>query len=181
LVKRHDKLLTHAAIADSEDPDFRPFVEDEKEELVMYSDEWTAQFFSNKPAQRQPMPSYLAGSRRTVLSSSASPLDLAPPTASIESDEKQGDVRKIRLNIRSQRDAEMLALTLGNDVKPVSLRSGAREIRPRERSGSLSITLYGMEAKGANLELSFKPSSNVSFWLVDRTVGLPTKVRARSR
>jgi hypothetical protein len=37
LVKRHDKLLTQAAIADSEDPDFRPFVEDEKEELVMYS------------------------------------------------------------------------------------------------------------------------------------------------
>lgn len=142
-------------------------------------DEWTAQFFSNKPAQRQPMPSYLAGSRRTVLSSSASPLDLAPPTASIESDEKQGDVRKIRLNIRSQRGAEMLAVTFGNDVKLVSLRSGAREIRPSEHSDSFSITLYGMEAKGADLELSFKPSSNVSFWLVDRTDGLPTKVRPR--
>jgi hypothetical protein len=37
LVRRHDKLLTQSAIADSEDPDFRPFLFDEQEELVMYS------------------------------------------------------------------------------------------------------------------------------------------------
>jgi hypothetical protein len=142
-------------------------------------DKWTAQFFSNQQPQSQPRPDCFAGWQRLVLSAPASPFDLAPPVAEIKTDETESGVRKIRMNVRSQRSAGGIFITFEKDIRPLSVRIGAREIAPNENSGLFSMSLLGMGAKGADLELAFKTPSKISFWLMDQSFQLPTETQPR--
>jgi len=138
-------------------------------------DDWTAQFFSNNPVLHQPMPNYLNGSQRPVLSAPASLVDTSPPVADVKMEENQGVFRKIRMNLRSQRNANALILTLGESVEPVSVRFGTRDIAVRRNPGAFVIVLLGMGTQGADLHLTVKAHSGLSFWLMDRSFGLPTQ------
>lgn len=101
-------------------------------------DPWMAQFFPNGRAEARPVPEYLAGSNRPVFSASASPLDLSPPIAELKTDEKERDIRKIRINIRSQRNAKVLRLAFSKDVQVASVKI--------ERERSLLATIPSLQA-----------------------------------
>jgi hypothetical protein len=142
-------------------------------------DDWTSQFFASQPRRRQPMPDYLAGLQFPVLSATASDLNLAPPVADIKADEKDGSLRRIRMNVRSMRNASVLRLAFGEKVRLVSVKIGTREIVAARNSGSFGVTLLGMDAGGADLELTLEAPSGISFWLQDQSFGLPDGVHPR--
>ena len=142
-------------------------------------DGWTAQFFPNGKTVAQPMPEYLAGSNRPVLSAPASALDLSPPIAEIKTDEKERDIRKIRMNVSSQRNAKMLRLNFAQDVQVVSIKIDTREISVRQNSAPSSIILLGMNPQGVDLELAIRASNKISFWLTDESSGFPLEIKPR--
>lgn len=142
-------------------------------------DNWTAQFFQNRPLDSQPAPSYLGGSRKRVLSTSALPQDLAPPVADIKADDKSGDMHQIKVNIRAPRNATAIYLRFDTDVQPLSVRIGGREITVGHYSGAAAIKLYGVEAQGMDLVITLQARSGVSFWLMDQSVGLPIEAQPR--
>jgi hypothetical protein len=141
-------------------------------------DPWTAQFFPNGKPETHPMPQYLAGSDRPVLSAPASALELSPPIAEIQADEKERDVRKIRMNVRSQRNARVLQLAFLKDVQILSIKIGTREISVGQNSPA-SISLLGMGNQGADLELAIRASDKISFWLTDQSSGFPPPIKQR--
>jgi hypothetical protein len=126
------------------------------------------------------MPNYLAGFERPVLSGPAPALDLEPPIAEIKSNEVLGDLRKIRMNVKSQRNAGRIYLRFDKEAQPVSVNLASRELVPIRNSRSLTINLAGPFPSGADLELTFKARSGVAFWIMDRSYGLPVD-RARTR
>jgi hypothetical protein len=142
-------------------------------------DPWTALFFPNGMPEARPIPEYLAGSNSPVHSAPASPLDLSAPIAEIKTDEKKGDVRKVRMNVRSQRNAKVLFLTFINDVQVISIKIDTRQISVGQSSSPASITLLGMDYRGADLELVFRASDKVSFWLTDQSSGFPLQIKQR--
>ena len=143
------------------------------------ADDWTSQFFASQPPRRQSMPDYLSGMQWPVLSSPASDLKLASPVADIKADTKDGAFRRIRMNVRSVRNANVLRLTFGEKVRLVSVKIGTREIVAGRNSGSFGVSLLGMDANGADLELTLEAPSELSFWLQDESFGLPDGARPR--
>ena len=91
----------------------------------------------------------------------------------MKADEKQGDLRKIRMTVRSPRKAGRIVLRLDGNVQPVSIKIAGREAAPRQRSSGFAIFLYGMGDEPIDLELTLKAPSGVSFWLTDYSQGLP--------
>jgi len=142
-------------------------------------DNWTAQFFQNRPLDSQPAPSYLGGSRKRVLSTSALPQNLAPPVADIKGHDKNGDIHQVKVNIRAQRSASAIYLKFDADVQPLSVRVGGREVTIGYHSGAAAINLYGIEAQGMELDITLQTRSGVSFWLMDQSVGLPIEAQPR--
>jgi len=142
-------------------------------------DDWTAQFFSQQSPESKPEPNYLGGSLKKVLSASATAQRLPPPLAEIETNEKTGDVYRIKMKVRSQRDASAIYLKFGTDSQPLSVRVGAREATFRPDSGPTAIRLYGIGAQGIELDLTIRARSGVSFWLMDESTGLPMEARPR--
>ena len=144
-----------------------------------FLDPWTTRIFGLEKPQSRPMPDYLAGSQRPVLSAPAPALDLLPPVAEVKADEKDGDIRKLRLSVRSQRNANVLRLSFSKDAQLVSIRCGGREISSTSNSPIVNISLLGMDANGTDLELTVKSTGKISFWLADQSYGLPAGVPPR--
>ena len=141
-------------------------------------DDWTRQFVgSNKPAPH-PMPDYLAGLSRPVISASTSALPLAPPLIENVEHKQEGGIHRLKLRLRSQRKAETLYLRFPDDVQPVSAKVAGRDV-PVHKGGRFGLTLYAMGDEGVELELAVTASSTLSFWVMDRTYGLPVETRPR--
>jgi hypothetical protein len=126
------------------------------------------------------MPDYLNGRQQPVLSASAPLFDLSNPTAEIKADKREGSLRIIRLNVQSKRNANTLFVTFPPDIKPASVKIGDREITVRPGQGPFTIVLAGMPSQGAEFELTLNTQSGISFWLMDKSFGLPPGVRPRS-
>ena len=142
-------------------------------------DSWTKQFFPNKPPVRQPLPDLLHGWQRPVLSATATPLDLNPPVAEIKAVEQSGDLRKMRMNLRSQRAASALFLTFSKGVQPVSIHFQGREVAVQADPSSFTVVLLGVGASGADLDITLKGPAGSSFRLTDQSYGLPTQTAPR--
>ena len=143
-------------------------------------DSWTSQFITNRQQQPQPMPNYLAGFQRPVLSGPATALALAPPVSEIKANETLDNLHTIRMNVRSQRNAGRIYLDFDKDIQPISIKIAGREVVPTQNSKGLTVSLLGAFPNGADLELTFKAQSGVAFWVMDRSYGLP-EAQARIR
>jgi hypothetical protein len=143
-------------------------------------DSWTSQFIPDIHQHPQPMPNYLAGLQRPVLSGPASVLELAPPVAEVKANEIVDNVRRIKMSVRSQRNANRIDLGFDKDMRPIAIKIAGRSLVPLQSSQGLTVSLFGPFATGADVELTFAAQSNVAFWLMDRSYGLP-EVGARVR
>jgi peptidase M28-like protein len=141
-------------------------------------DRWTSQFFTQARPQRHPQPDYLAGMERPVLSAPAPAVGVPPPVAEVKADHKDSDVRRIRMNVRSQRQATSFFMTFTQNVRVLSMKVGGREIVPIQSSG-LNLSLFGLAPQGADLEFAIQTPGAVSFWLMDQSSGLPVETRPR--
>lgn len=144
-----------------------------------FLDSWTTHIFGLEKPQSRPMPDYLAGSQRPVFSAPAPVLDLLPPVAEVKADEKDGDIRKLRMSVRSQRNANVLRLVFSKDAQLVSIRCGGREILSASNLPIVNISLLGMDANGTDLELTVTATGKVTFWLADQSYELPAGVPPR--
>ena len=108
-----------------------------------------------------------------MLSAPVTPGSLLPPVADIKADDKQNDVRKIHMTVRSQRNVNRIVLRFDGNVQPVSIKISGRQITPRQSPSGYAIFLYGMGSESVDLELALKAPSGVSFWLTDYSEGLP--------
>ncbi len=139
-------------------------------------DEYTAQFLGKTP-NRQPIPNYLAGSQDRPFSASAPAMDLQPPISEIKADEQQGELRHLRMNLKSQRGADLMVVRFDPSVKPVAIEISGRKVKPQPGRAGLSMLLYGSGSQGADLDLTLNASSEISFWVSDFSLGLPTTIR----
>jgi hypothetical protein len=142
-------------------------------------DGYTAQFLGGTPS-RKPVPDYLTGSLRSPFSAAAPLVDLQPPISEIEVDERKGDLHRLRMNVRSQRSADFMVVRFDPRVKPVSIEISGRGVKPQSGRNGLFMLLYGMDAQGAELDLTLNAPSGVPFWVSDYSAGLPTTIRRPS-
>ncbi len=141
-------------------------------------DDWTRQFFgANKPAPH-PMPNYLAGFARPLISDSTATHPLAPPVIENVEHKQEGGLHRLKLRLRSQRKAETLYLRFPDDVQPVAAKVEGRDV-PVHKGGRFGLTLYAMGDEGVELELSVQAPSALSFWVMDRSYGLPVNAKPR--
>jgi len=139
-------------------------------------DRFTSQFITDKAPKSQTLPRYLPSSQRRAISAPAPVVSLQPPVAEIKADEVNGDVHTLRMTVRSQReDADSMVLKFESAVQPVSLKISGRDIAPNQTSSELTLVFYGVGTKGAEVDLTIKAPSGISFWLGDQSLGLPDK------
>ncbi|MFL6388061.1 MAG: M20/M25/M40 family metallo-hydrolase [Terriglobales bacterium] len=140
-------------------------------------DDWTRQFFGANSAPH-PVPNYLAGFARPLISASTPTLPLAPPVVENVEHKQEASVHRLKLRLRSQRKAETLYLRFPDDVQPVAAKVAGRDV-PVHKGSRFGLTLYAMEDEGVELELTVQASSALSFWVMDRSYGLPINARPR--
>jgi hypothetical protein len=137
-------------------------------------DGWTSQFITGPQQQPQALPNYLAGSQWPVLSGSAPAFDLAPPVADVTANEIADDLRRIQMNVRSQRNAGTIYLSFDRDTQPTAIKIAGRDLVLSQTSHrGLNISLFGPFPRGVDVELTFKAQSGIAFWIMDQSYGLP--------
>jgi MFS family permease len=135
-------------------------------------DDWTRQFFGANTQAPHPVPNYLAGFARPLISASAPTLPLPPPLIENVEHKQEGTTHTLRLRLRSQRKAETLYLRFADDVQPVSAKLAGRDV-PVHKGSRFGFTLLAMGDEGVELELAVTTNSALSFWVMDRLYGLP--------
>jgi hypothetical protein len=141
-------------------------------------DDWTRQFFGANPQGPHPMPDYLAGFARPLISAKAPALPLLPPLIENVEHRQEGAVHMLKLRLRSQRKAESLYLRFADDVQPVSAKLAGRDV-PLPKGGRFGVTLHAMGDESIELELAVMAGPKLSFWVMDRSYGLPADTRPR--
>ena len=141
-------------------------------------DDWSRQFLGANPQPPRSMQKYLAGFARPLISADAPALALTPPLIENVESKQEGSIHKIKFLLRSQRKAETVYLRFADDVQPVSVKLAGRDV-PVDKGGHFGLTLFAMGDQGVELELAVSAPSTVSFWLMDRSYGLPVNARAR--
>jgi hypothetical protein len=141
-------------------------------------DGWTKQFLTDKPQAPHSVPNYLAGQPRRFLSAGTPVVQLSAPVIENVDHRKDGNTHTLKLTLRSTRNAQVLYLKFGDDVRPVSLRLAGRDV-PVHTGGRFGVTLYGIGEKGIDLEIAVSTTSPLSFWVMDRSLGLPVSTQPR--
>jgi hypothetical protein len=154
-----------------------------KATLISYDrslDEWTSKAFANKNVSRIPAPEYLGGSSWPVFIAPTGPLDLTAPTARIESDEREGSFRKLRMKINSSGKEAVTTLVFDMGNRPTVVRIGERIMPASTGSAPQRLKFFGFSGRDIELELTVPNPSKLSFWLLDQVPGLPVTVSPRT-
>lgn len=141
-------------------------------------DGWTKKFLTDKPRVPHSVPNYLAGLPWQLLSAGAPVVQLSAPVIENVDHRKDGNIHTLKLTLRSTRNAQVLYLRFADDVQPVSVRLAERAV-PVHTGGRFGLTLYGIGEKGIDLEIAVSTASPLSFWVMDRSLGLPVNTEPR--
>ena len=141
-------------------------------------DEWTSQFLGTSKQGARPLPNYLAGLARPFISASTPALPLAPPLIENVQHTQDGTIHHLKLKLRSQRKAETLYLRFPEGVQPVAAKVAGRDV-PVHKGGRFGLTLHAMGDDAVEIELALTGPSTLSFWVMDRSYGLPVDTRPR--
>ena len=138
-------------------------------------DVWTRQFLGESPARRK-TPALIVGSARETLSNPVESLSMEAPVATVLSDRTGDDSRVITLRVASPRNANTLLMRMPGDVKIRSIKINGRShaIHDTAASGAPWLLRYNAPPpEGIELELHLGSATPFSFWLGDRSYGLP--------
>lgn len=160
-------------------------------------DEWTSQFFP-EGSENSSIPEYVPFPR-PFLHSSAPKIDLAPPVLSPVSDVTENGVRKVSMNIRSQRQAPIISLSIESETeitgatingKHTAMPSGPSMSQmqapigpmgpggqpgqmPRPRWG---FSYYAPPEQGIDVALETKSHEPIRVRVVEQSYGLPEEL-----
>lgn len=141
-------------------------------------DGWTRQFLTGAPSAPHPVPNYLAGLQARLLSAPAPVVQLAPPVIENIVNKTQGGQHQLKMTLKSPRSADALYLRFPSDVQAISAKVAGRDF-PVQKGKPFGFTLFGMKAEGVDLELTVEAPSTLSFWVMDRSSGLPVNSQPR--
>ncbi len=142
-------------------------------------DAWTSQFFSANAGTRESVPDYIAGDTDAAIVSPAGVLPVPAPEASIQSDEKDGDMHSLRLSVRSPRRAEILEVVFPEKVGCMGTTIAGRDVPFDQAVPGLHLLLYGMANDPVDVKFKVKSADQISFWVTDQSFGLPFSPRPR--
>ena len=163
-------------------------------------DEWTSQFFP-EGAENSPIPDYVSFPRG-FLHSSAPAVDLAPPVISPVSDLTENGVRRISINIRSQRQVPIISFSIESDTeitgakingKHTAMSSGPSmpqmqapgpSFGPMGQGGQMGqmqrprwgFSYYAPPEQGIDLVLETKSHEPIRARVVEQSYGLPEEL-----
>ena len=141
-------------------------------------DDWTRQFLGTNLQAARPLPNYLAGLARPLISASTPAVPLPPPLIENVEHKQEGGLHRLKLRLRSQRKAETLYLRFPDNVQPVAVKVAGRDV-PVHKGSRFGLNLYAMGDEGVELELTVQAPSALSFWVMDRSYGLPVNAKPR--
>jgi hypothetical protein len=113
-----------------------------------------------------------------LISASTPALPLAPPLIENVQHTLDGTIHHLKLQLRSQRTADTLYLRFIGDVQPVAAKVAGRDV-PVHKGGRFGLTLHAMGDDAVEIELALTGPSPLSFWVMDRSYGLPVATRPR--
>ena len=142
-------------------------------------DVWTTQFLS-PDVERKRLAQFFPFGSREFLAKSAAPVPLAPPRAEILSDEKNGDVRHLKMRITSPREAPVISVYLDEAVNASKLVVNGKPVAGADETRWV-IRYYALPPGGIELAFDVKSQKPIEVKLVDQSYGLPQSLTAGSR
>lgn len=146
-------------------------------------DEWTTQFLTENP-KRERIPDLFPLTGLTFLQSDAVAAPLEAPKAQLLEDRREGDVRVLRLQISSPRNAPVMSAYLDAAAAVVGASLNGKTIEGEAQAGKpWGLQYHGLPEEGAELTLRVRSTQPVTLRIDDRTYELPvipnTSYRAR--
>ncbi|KAA5543524.1 M20/M25/M40 family metallo-hydrolase [Adhaeribacter rhizoryzae] len=149
-------------------------------------DEWNKQFFGN--AKVGLLAEYFPAAATILLKSQAKRLPLTPPVAEVIADTIYQGQRKLKIHLRSEREATQLQIDIISQTEEAlqeATINGVKIPNPKKivKEGVLLTTLLlGLpEEKGVELQLTMAQTGGVRLLLYDRSVGLPEALIKQKR
>lgn len=144
------------------------------------ADEWTAQFFAAR-ADKGPLLDLMPTAPVNYLKSAAPLLPLPPSEVKVLDDQTNGDVRTLRLSVKSTYPAGYIMSPADSSTQVVAATISAAGASKRfvndasrARDGiGWSLNFYAPPAEGLELILEVKPGSPLKLRTVDQAYGLP--------
>jgi hypothetical protein len=144
------------------------------------ADEWTSKFLSAQPS-RSPLPGFFAQNRGIdrFLQNAAPLVPLAAPQVDVINDEKNGDVRTLRLRLKSNRGAAGLSLFIDSKVEILSASLNDEQIDQtntamlHRNKGIWNMRYLAPPPEGVLLAVTFRASEPLKLRVVDHSYGIP--------
>lgn len=134
-------------------------------------DQWTSQFFKNKPTRGGAV-EYIPSSYNRFVTSNAAAIGLDGPEIKLISDETAGALRVLRLKVTSPRKAPVMMLRLDPDASVI--KSTVNGWPVRNRNGQpWALRYYGVAPEGLDLRFEVSSSGPVKITATDQSYGLP--------
>jgi hypothetical protein len=108
---------------------------------------------------------------------------LPVPGLTVLSDESNGDGRRVRLRLHSNRAARFLQLVLPANSSPVRYSIGGNEVEPKPATGDsdkgvFRFVFLGVQSHDVEVTIDFENSEPVTAYLLDATTALPAEAKA---
>ena len=141
------------------------------------TDEWTSNFF---PAgtPRDSIGEFVPGDSEHYLKAQAPVWSVAQPTVEVLSDATENTLRRLKLHVRSPREAEFIYLSVepGTEVLAAvinGIRLGHDDGRPQQEAGWPWMVRYeGLSKNGLDLELTVRAGAPMAFTVRERSYGV---------
>ncbi len=135
------------------------------------ADAWTSQFV---PAGSPPgpLPDFFPLTQLQIPQAAAPALALPPPSATPEADTTTGDVRTLRLRIRSARQAQLIWVYADAQTRVLSASVGGAPLSAAA-AGPWGLAYWAPPDEGIELTLQLPAGQPAQLRLVDWTSGLP--------
>jgi len=143
-------------------------------------DEWTSKFLSAQPS-RSPLPVFFSPSQSNdrFLQNAAPLVPLSPPQVDVVNDEKNGDVRTLRLRLKSSRGASGLSLFIDSKVEILSASLNDEQFDQnntamlRRNKAIWNMRYLALPPEGVLLGVTFRASEPLKIRVVDQSFGIP--------
>lgn len=144
------------------------------------ADEWTSKFLSAQPPRNTLIEFFPQTRTPDRLLQNAAPLvSLAPPQVDVVNDEKNGDVRTLRLRVKSNRSASVLFLYVDSKVEILNASLNDEQFDQnntamlRRNKGIWNMRYLAIPPEGVLLGVTFKSSEPLKIRVVDQSYGIP--------
>jgi len=143
-------------------------------------DEWTRQFLSAQPQRKtlaEFLPPYLG--KDLFLQTAAPAVPLSAPQVDVLQDQNNGDVRSLRLRVKSTRNAALLSVFVDSKVEVLSASVNEEQFDQsntamlQRNNGVFNVRYLAPPAEGVLLTIQFRSPERLKLRVVDQSYEMP--------